>query len=411
LFSVYYGFDYGLLAGDDRYNIVGVHPDFVGKVRIIRLREHGRFGNIFFQILNAVLVARHIGCDTIELFAFAGGPISGTYDIAGLRFCVGYDQSAAEPTLVGHFFNSYPFQSTLTGFDLQLVATSADIVLRPLFGHLNIKAEQILDDSNKIVMNFRGGDVFGPPPVHTFYVQPPASYYIKAAEYTRDQFHIRSVLIVAEDDSNPALEVAASSLRDRGFDVDIQHGSFEEDVLTMLNARHLVSPFGTLCEAIAMLSKRLESYFAFRQFESHRYIHPFRPAILTYVLKAHGVRPVRISDPNRDYIPPRAWDKSDHQLSLIRDFPINRLALEDLSVVDDKTDDCYEVFPPRPQMSAAAEAYHLRETLISVRAQLHDLSEKCKNTEDELLALRTGVSWRLSAPLRWIEKKARQLLR
>jgi len=111
-FAEYYGFRHDLLAGADPYAIVHAQPGFSGRVEAIRITENGRFGNIVYQLLHAIILARQLGCRTILAFPFAGGPDQPAIAVEELRIVFRPDlvaQAPPVPTLVGHFFNSFAF--------------------------------------------------------------------------------------------------------------------------------------------------------------------------------------------------------------------------------------------------------------------------------------------------------------
>lgn len=415
-FCGHYGFDFDLLSGADPYRIEGAEAGFDGHIDVIRLTEHGRFGNIFYQILNAVFVARQLACERIEVFKFRGGPSSGVHLLPGLAIeCADRFPPPATPTLVGHFFNSYAFQSALTGFGPSTLVSTIDDIMRPLFGQLLDAADTMPDTDDVLVMNVRGGDVFRTSPPPAWYVQPPVSYYVMAADFAREQLGISKVLFIAEDDANPTLRGTILRLRKAGFSVDLQMKTFEDDMRTLLSARHLVSPHGTLCEALAMLSRRLKTYVAFRQFESHRHLHVRRRGLIVPVLKAHGVRPVRIRDAAGDYIAPRTWDGDPAQLSLMLSYELDRLSLDDLTVRDDTTDDCYEDFADIPIMSAAEEAHKVRHRLALVQQDLRDMQasrDQLSRERDALAAELDHIKgmrlWRLA---RFLHRTSERLRR
>ena len=385
-FCQYYGFNPAFLSGDDPYVIQGAGENFAGPIAAIRLTEKGRFGNIVWQIFHAALLARQLGIPLIELFPFRGGPLGGQYGADGLRFRYAAEAVPRHPTLVGHFFNSYPFQSALTGFPISLATKTADQDLRLLFGHL---LGAVAPRPATLVVNMRGGDVFRGPTLPAWYLQPPASYYICAALHSRRRASVERVLIISEDRSNLALPGVETALRAAGFGVDFQSASFEEDLGELLRAEHLVSPNGTLCEAVAMLSKNLRTYYAFRQFESHRHQHPRRPAVLVKLLQGHGVRTIRIADPARDYTAPRSWNGDHAQIANMRNFPIERLAVEDIRAGGDPTDDKFEVFPRDKLPSSSEEAYALRQALL----RLQRVSSRMKD-ERNALALELARPYR-----------------
>jgi hypothetical protein len=437
-FADRHGFDTELLAGHDRYAIVNAGASFDGHVDVIRLTEHGRFGNIFYQVLHAVLLARQIGATTVALFPFAGGPAVGRHVIDGLTFEVGLPPAAGMPALVGHFFNSYVFESALAGVPTDLLLGVVDRVMRPLFGHLGDAAPP--GDADTVVLNMRGGDVFADPVASNWYVQPPASYYIRAALFAREAHGVTRVILVSEDDRNPAMGLTAAALEQAGLQVRRQSASFAEDAGLMINAAHLVSPFGTLCEALGMVSTRLRSYTAFRQFESHRHLHMRRPSVPLVVLRAHGVTVIRILDRSLNYTSPLTWTRDDHQMEMLRRFPIDRLHLD---IPDDDNDDaCFATFPVPGVQPMPREAFGMRLRMIAAESEIinaHREAERAQRAQQaaqaeatkaqaetmnalsniaaakqenaELhtrldvalagaAALRASTSWRMTAPLR-----------
>lgn len=401
-FCRYYGFDWTLLEGDDPYRIETAGEDFDGRVTAVRLVENGRFGNVFWQILHAVLLARQLRIGLVQVFPYACGPRRARHEVGGLVVEIGATLPMVGPTLVGHFFNSYPFQSTLSGVSAAMVTAAVDEVMRPLFAPLPVPDDP--PDAETLVANVRGGDVFAGESVPSWYVQPPASYYLRAALDARFCCGVNKVRIVAEDRTNPAIATAEDLLRNAGFAVGFQSGSLQEDLATLLYARHLAAPFGTFCEAIGMLSPHLETYYAFRQFESHRHQHPRREALLGPVLQARGVRIVRILDPARDYTAPRTWDGSVSQRELLSTFSFDRLAVEDLGTDPDPTDDRFETFPEGDLPPISSEARALRSALIDAREVNHALQSQVETLERQITAILGSRTWRAG---RLIQRLAR----
>ncbi len=387
LFAEYYGFDKVLLSTNDYNRIDTLDGRFDGRVDAIRVTEFGRFGNIFQQLLHAILLAHHLGCSTVEFFPFEGVQTEGEWQFAGLNFICSRTPRTVGPTLVGHFFFSHPFESALTGFNMQHAVDVIDGALRPLFKDVRTEPQ----DSQLIILNFRGGDVFLGSPISPEYVQPPASFYILAALTARERFGVTTVSIVSEDRVNPALFATEGALREHGFRVITNIADLAGDIAIIMGARHLVSPFGTFVEALAMLSTSLRSYAAFRQFESHRHLHIGRPSLLVHVLKARGVIPVRILDPEGDYIRPLSWAATDEQVRLMLDFPLDRLTVQDLSAEPDVTDDCFLPWP-FSRAASAAETVRLRQALLAVRATVAELREEVSKATNEAALQRSEAA-------------------
>lgn len=325
LFATRYNFDLEMLRGSDNFRIEAA-AGFDGQVKVLRLTEVGRFGNIVLQLLHAITLARHLGVRKVEIFPFNGGPAEGLYDIDDIIVEVAIKEKTTQPTLIGPFCHSVNFGTVLCA---DLLTGSNDIIvniMRPLFAHL---IEPVLEAPvDQLIINLRGGDIFEGPFIYAWYVQPPASFYVLAAINARQMFGIRRVTLVAQDRLNPALLVTMHKLSQKGFDVTVHCEGFAADLQQIMQARHLVAPFGTFCEAIAMLSINLRSYTAFRQFESHRHEHLGRECLLLHVLREHGVLPILIKDVEMDYIPPLHWNRTASQMAMMRDFPCDRLAVD-----------------------------------------------------------------------------------
>jgi hypothetical protein len=319
-------FEYGLLNGDDRYRIEGAGPSFQGKAARIRITENGRFGNIFMQLFHATLVARAIGCSDIEAFRFDGGPTEERIQAGGFtfHFPVGDTRPPASvPTLVGHFFNSYAFGSTLRALSADAAWELVESAMRPIFDA--VWMQPAMTEPDTLVVHFRAGDVFRDPNASSWYVQPPASYYTTAIAHSLETLEIREVLLVYEDRANPAIALVETWLRDRGLSFSVRSGSLSSDAACLATATHLVASVSTLTEATAILSRTLRTYIAFRGIESHKHIHQRVTPLVAGILRRKGVGMVVIADREGDYIAPRSWCASPEQLRRIGDYPATGL--------------------------------------------------------------------------------------
>jgi len=321
-FARYFGFRYDLLAGHDPYFIEHADRDFSGRIQAIRITENGRFGNIFYQILHAVILARQMGAGTILVFPFPGCPEAADVRVEELRIVFRPEAcpiAPKVPTLVGHFFNSFAFESALRALPPAFVWDTIQRYMKPLFRDVLAAIPPV--GSRTLVMSFRAGDIFAGDTINPWYVQPPTAYFMRAVAFARAELGVRDVRLVFEDRSNPTVAAVEARLAEQGIPHTVQSASFLEDLRCLAGASHLVAPCSTFCEVAAMLSDRIETYFAFRTFESHQHIHARREPLLLGVLRQKGVRAVLIDDLAGAYIPPRAWDRSALQLSLLRDYP------------------------------------------------------------------------------------------
>jgi hypothetical protein len=306
----------------------------------------------------------------------------------------------AAPALVGSFFHAAPFESALCALTPDAAWEIVRLYLRPLFRDVLQTVKPV--DAHTLVMSFRSGDIFNAESVHPFYVQPPASYYMKALSFARAQLGVSDVLLVFEDDANPAIGRVRAHLDSEGVSYALQSGSVAEDFACLAGARHLVAPYSTFAEAAAMLSCELESYFGFRNFESHRQIQRRQIPLLLGVLRRNKVRAILIDDVAALYTPPRSWDRSEAQLDLLSNYPI-----ENLCVLEGEDAEARETAESadelrRQLLACRQEAARLRALLIAERREAEARSDRRSPV---------GVSarQRVMAPLRWMARVLRAL--
>jgi hypothetical protein len=160
---------------------------------------------------------------------------------------------------------------------------------------------------------------------------PPASFYTGAVEYARAKLGVSEVRVVYEDRANPAIGIVENYLSRQNIPFLSQSGTLEEDASAMLAASHLVIPFGTFGEAIALLSRRLRSLFGFRHVGCLGWIYHSDRTLLEIVLQqAKGVRTFATGDRGGGYIEPGGWMGTADQLALIRDYPAAALEIREV---------------------------------------------------------------------------------
>jgi hypothetical protein len=327
-FAHHAGFDPGPLAADGEHWIEHGRNGFSGNVEALRITSYGRFGNVVYQTLHAIVLARHLGCSTIfasPLTVSSAGPV---LEIEGLRIVLDPPHDEASPAvsrLAGHFFIPGLFGGILTALPPAEAARTVTQFLHPIFNNV-MKAVRPLGDRT-LAVSFRSGDIFSGEPVHRYYVQPPATFYIRAIEFARAELGIGDVRLVYEDDANPAIGCVQSYLTRQDIPWAVQSADVVSDLACLVGASHLVAPFSTFVEAAAMLSPHIRSYIAFRNFESHQPLWRRNPAFLAGVLRMRDVRRVLIDDAAGGYIPPFSWQRTDAQLRQIVDYAIDNLVL------------------------------------------------------------------------------------
>lgn len=325
------------LLGQAAHRIETVSGEaFSGRIAALRIeRSYGQFGNNFYQLLNALIVARRLGCVELRL-----PPMQGTFGqfpllIDGIRIAQSSEPVTSGPTLVGVFFAPYGFEPLFHDADMAFVVDTIERFVCRLYDHLLVRVVPL--GPSVLAMHFRGGDVFRESgDVHPWYVQPPASYYVTALEHAQKHLGVDSVQLVFQGRENPAVEEVERYLSNRGVPFSCQSADLPADLRCLFGARHLVAPYGTFCEAVAMMSAHCTSYFAFRDLSSQHDMEGFPQSRVDRVLQQRGIHTMLIEDPDRTYTPQRSWRASADQLQLVRDYPKSALRVAEIEASRDE---------------------------------------------------------------------------
>jgi hypothetical protein len=331
-FASVWGLDFEALANEDISAPYCIEREgdapFDGNPHALQVFALGRFGNRFYQLLNATMIARRLGCREIRL----DGPVADVVGlprlIRGIRFVQGDDHPIDRAVLRGIFISYRGFDRLIEPLDPWFIRDTIDNLIMPLFWPPTRRSL----GEHVIVLHFRAGDVFSGAGtwVPSHYVMPPASFYTGAVEYARARLGVTEVRIVYEDRGNPAIAAVEDYLGRAAIPFISQSGTLRQDSSTMRAAAHLVIPYGSLGEAIALMSTRLRSLFSFRQTESHDWLYRRPQSLLEVVLqRAKGVRTFVTADRGGGYIPPFGWEATAEQLALIRDYPSEALEIRE----------------------------------------------------------------------------------
>lgn len=286
-------------------------------------KPFGRFGNQYFQLINALALGNRWG--TRGLIA-PGNVVVPRMDPLGLQalgWVVKADEQVVNWKPLGDslfqqikprkpalhlafntFFASVPGQLEMP-VSLKESTDAAQAVA-------NVWAQPApapLKESH-LVIHLRSGDVFRPDP-HPQYGQPPLSFYTKILDH-RDW---ENVTLVRQDATHPLESALASEIARRGIELQLRSGSFDEDLNFLLSASTLVSSLGTFVPAVVGLSKNIKSLYEFEA--PHRV--------------ARSVSTWRVTDEPGDYrsqLLSQNWEGSKEQIDLMLNYPETRLALE-----------------------------------------------------------------------------------
>lgn len=302
---------------------------FNNRVQSVRIHEvYNRFGNNFFQVMNALVICSALECHQLQVpqFQFLKplpvqiGDVVLTNILPDLR-----DQSI----LNGTFNIPLGFERFFETFDATKLAALASLLAERFFENVII---QTTEKKRTLALHFRGGDNFNPPgyPPHKWYVQPPASYYIKAAEHVTAQYPIDHIELVYEDRTNPALEIVEEYLSRRNYPFTSAGGDVATDIRRLSSANYIVASYGTFTETIALLSRCVNAYYGFRSHSTQHDVAPFTQSKIGETLRIRGVKTILIKDANASYIAPKSWENTPAQRAMIRNFPESNLSISEV---------------------------------------------------------------------------------
>jgi hypothetical protein len=165
-------------------------------------------------------------------------------------------------------------------------------------------------DDETLVINMRSGtDIFrSSPPPQSDYMQPPFSFY----KYIIEKHGYRKCLIVSEPErANPVIAALLSWGGDREIRIKT-HKSVQNDVVTVLNARHLIAAHSTFTWCLALMSRNLRAY--------HQ----------PHTCRIRGIMDFDVHTYEfSNYIKPGEWTASEAQLELMVNHSVDDVRLQE----------------------------------------------------------------------------------
>ena len=227
------------------------------KGNVFKLSKFTGLGNSLIQLSNAINVAKETESKLLMPLSTDDNwpePFNYLRSIPDYNFGYTKESPTPEPyrTLVSKFyFDSQTFGHTLTNDKRR------SILQEHVLPHLSLFKKEELSDT--LVIHIRSGAIFNKTKkesalqpeieswIHPNYVQPPLTYYKRIIEEESPQ----KILIVTEKNkANPCIE----SLLQWDNSIQVQTGTFTEDVNTMLSAEKLIVGFGTWGWALSLMS-------------------------------------------------------------------------------------------------------------------------------------------------------------
>jgi hypothetical protein len=308
-------------VGQEPINIEYISDDRLGPVSYITVHRYGRFGNNTYQIVNAFCAAKALRIPQVFLrsFDFVEETSFSNVQLKSAKSLPDKSKSG----LVGSFYAPYGFESIFK------IAKYNDDNFSQIVNMIRNTYRGIISKAiakQSIVLHFRSGDVFNSAP-HHWYVQPPASYYMKCFDHACENSVYDLVELVYEDRSNPAIEIVENELASRRIAFESRSTTVGGDLVRLLSADCIISSYGTFCEAAGILSKYLKNYYCFRDPSSQNDLRPFSQCWTAILLLVGGLNLYVCDDFNFDYIRPRFWQNSEEQQSAIRLFPESALRI------------------------------------------------------------------------------------
>jgi hypothetical protein len=238
----------------------------------VRLTEwYGRLGNNLTQLINAIAFAKqnkYIFVHKDTLFKGAN-PIPGLHDglcvfdgsergkhVLIQPFLVNFsDISGVSLDNVDFFFPEILIGEFYDNKELQHVPNSEKnyILKTYVYPHFQQSLQPSISE-NTLVIHIRSGDIFNPG-CHSFYVQPPFSFYKKIIdEHSFEKIHI----ITEPDMRNPCIQM----IQDMYPTTTVQSSSLLDDCSVILHAKHFAcNSTGTFGHMLALLSRTIEHLY------------------------------------------------------------------------------------------------------------------------------------------------------
>lgn len=205
-----------------------------------------RLGNNIIQVLNAVAIGLHLK-DNIKL------PKHPYFKYETLHLY----PTSRRINMDGDFFNIDKYKQNNR---LNINIGNLKRILQHLFKYTIPKSDTYSEKD--LIIHIRSGDIFGPEP-HPIYAQPPLDFYKKVIEsndYTR-------IILVAEDKGNPCVDALLNLYEDR---TEYKQQSLEEDIEIILNAKHIVSSFGTFIPTLSVMSNNMLKVYTMFGFNEYK---------------------------------------------------------------------------------------------------------------------------------------------
>jgi hypothetical protein len=294
----------------------------------LKVQKTGRLGNNILQFAHALLFARQIGSEVVDistLGVFLFNPNFKQYVCSDGLVITRIQQPVNKNVIHDKFFNPHHNFGGLTfSPDISLIEQSFNDVSAVM----GINKEKC-GTSADICCHVRAGDIFLRPRPKANYVQPPLAFYVKAVQDLLKTEKYEKIRLIFETKDNPVVDGLISKENLFGVPIVPQSSELSKDITGILECRGIVMSIGTFTPMLCAISGKFEDACAFR--ESY-FAQAYGPeSKKTNLIEFFGTRVHHYVD-DGSYIPVGGWEiccpdteKSLEQKRMILDFPIEKI--------------------------------------------------------------------------------------
>lgn len=182
--------------------------------------------------------------------------------------------------------------------------------------HLNDLEDIQIPSGSYIAIHLRGDDVFGRGVANHYgipsgYVQPPFCFYKKVLNHIIQSKPQVRVVLLAQDDLNPVLQVLSDYLMGMDVLLDVEFASLPRTIMLLRHATEVISSRGTFVVANLAGARKYPNVYYFRD-EECKYLG----SLMSCFMKRHIVK-----DSLSKYTRQGDWMCLPHQIKMMLNYP------------------------------------------------------------------------------------------
>ncbi|QGY01243.1 hypothetical protein MMSR116_04495 [Methylobacterium mesophilicum SR1.6/6] len=294
-------------------------------IKIYVQEQYGRFGNNVHQLLNALVVARHLSVKMISCNFHLDEVKTEFIVMDDIEVRFGVKETPKSPVVSATMFYLQGFEKFICSFNCNRVKLDAERLFRLLFQEKKSKPRDW--NKKRIAFHFRSGDIFSTN-INPIYTQPPLSYYTTAFEHICETLPNREIHVVYEDNRNPCIEKFQSFLGEKGVPYESHSSSFIDDVRLIASVDCIVSSYSSFCDVLALMNENLGRWYAFRSISAYEGVELSISSKFANILGSAGTEVYRVTDDNKSYIALGDWKLSPEQVDQLLNYPASCLSIK-----------------------------------------------------------------------------------